>query len=66
MTSIQFGKRAMIVVVRRRPCPAAPNRNEGMIDNLVILATCSGILAVAIRAILMERREAARPLRIRR
>ena len=31
-----------------------------MIDNLVILATCSGILAVAIRAILMERREVAR------
>jgi hypothetical protein len=31
-----------------------------MIDNLVILATCGGILAVAIRAILMERREAAR------
>jgi hypothetical protein len=31
-----------------------------MIDNLVILATCGGILAVAIRAVLMERREAAR------
>jgi hypothetical protein len=31
-----------------------------MIDNLAILATCSGILAVAIRAILMERREVAR------
>jgi hypothetical protein len=31
-----------------------------MIDNLVILATCGGIVAVAIRAILMERREAAR------
>ena len=31
-----------------------------MIDNLVILATCGGILTVAIRAILMERREAAR------
>lgn len=31
-----------------------------MIDNLVILATCGGVLAVAIRAILMERREAAR------
>jgi hypothetical protein len=31
-----------------------------MIDNLVILATCSGILAVAIRAVLMERAEAAR------
>lgn len=30
-----------------------------MIDNLVILATCGGIIAVAIRAILMERREAA-------
>jgi hypothetical protein len=31
-----------------------------MIDNLVILATCGGVIAVAIRAILMERREAAR------
>jgi hypothetical protein len=31
-----------------------------MIDNLIILATCGGVLAVAIRAILMERREAAR------
>jgi hypothetical protein len=31
-----------------------------MIDNLVILATCGGILAVAIRAVLMERKEAAR------
>lgn len=31
-----------------------------MIDNLVILATCGGILVVVIRAILMERREAAR------
>jgi hypothetical protein len=31
-----------------------------MIDNLVILATCGGIVAVAIRAILMERREAFR------
>jgi hypothetical protein len=31
-----------------------------MIDNLVILATLSGILAVAIRAVLMERAEAAR------
>ncbi|WP_281291537.1 hypothetical protein [Reyranella soli] len=30
-----------------------------MIDNLVILATCGGVLAVAIRAILMERRQAA-------
>jgi hypothetical protein len=30
-----------------------------MIDNLVIIATCGGIVAVAIRAILMERREAA-------
>ncbi|SEP50548.1 hypothetical protein SAMN02990966_07671 [Rhodospirillales bacterium URHD0017] len=42
-----------------------------MIDNLVILATCGGIFAVAIRAILMERREsgqgtAARPPRTRR
>jgi hypothetical protein len=42
-----------------------------MIDNLVILATCGGVLAVAIRAILMERREAgrgtaARPRRTRR
>ena len=40
--------------------PASLHRNEGMIDNLVILATCGGVLAVAIRAILMERREAAR------
>jgi hypothetical protein len=31
-----------------------------MIDNLVILATCGCIIAVAIRAILIERREAAR------
>jgi hypothetical protein len=31
-----------------------------MIDNLVILATCGGSLAIAIRAVLMERREAAR------
>jgi hypothetical protein len=31
-----------------------------MIDNLVILATCGGVVAVAIRAILLERREAAR------
>jgi hypothetical protein len=31
-----------------------------MIDNLVILATCAAILAVAIRAFLMERKEAAR------
>jgi hypothetical protein len=31
-----------------------------MIDNLVILATCGGILVVAVRAILMERRETAR------
>lgn len=30
-----------------------------MIDNIVILATCCGVLAVAIRAVLMERREAA-------
>jgi hypothetical protein len=42
-----------------------------MIDNLVTLATCGGILAVAVRAILMERREAgqgttARPRRTRR
>lgn len=32
-----------------------------MIDNLVILATCGGILIVAIRAIRMERREAPPP-----
>ncbi len=31
-----------------------------MIDNLVILATCGAILVVACRAVLMERREAAR------
>ena len=31
-------------------------RNHGMIDNLVILATCGGIVAVALRAILMERK----------
>jgi hypothetical protein len=31
-----------------------------MIDNLVILATCGAIVAVAIRAILMERSAAAR------
>ncbi|WP_188973990.1 hypothetical protein [Neoroseomonas lacus] len=31
-----------------------------MIDNLVILATCGGVLAVACRAFLLERREAAR------
>jgi hypothetical protein len=42
-----------------------------MIDNLAILATCGGVLAVAIRAILMERREAgqrtaAPPRRTRR
>jgi hypothetical protein len=42
-----------------------------MIDNLVILATCGGILGVAIRAILMERGEAPRrttppPARARR
>jgi hypothetical protein len=30
-----------------------------MIDNLVILATCGGIVAVAIRAVLMERRNSA-------
>jgi hypothetical protein len=50
--------------------PAAPHRSEGMIiDNLVILATCSAIVAVAIRAILMERRgttrRAAAPRRLR-
>jgi hypothetical protein len=28
-----------------------------MIDNFVILLTCGGVIAVAIRAILMERRE---------
>jgi hypothetical protein len=32
-----------------------------MIDNLVVLATCGGILVVAIRAILMERRKAIPP-----
>jgi hypothetical protein len=32
-----------------------------MIDSLVILVTCGGIVAVAIRAILMERREKAKP-----
>lgn len=42
-----------------------------MIDNLAIIATCGGVLVVAIRAILMERREAARraaaqPPRMRR
>jgi hypothetical protein len=31
-----------------------------MIDNFVILATCGGLVVVAIRAVLMERREAAR------
>lgn len=31
-----------------------------MIDNLTILAICSGVLAVALRAFLLERREAAR------
>ena len=30
-----------------------------MIDNLIILATCGGTLVVAIRAILMERRDVA-------
>ncbi len=54
-----------------RAVPRLRSRNEGMIDNLVTLATCGGILAVAIRAILMERREArqgtaARPRRTRR
>jgi len=32
-----------------------------MIDNLVILATCGGIVTVAIRAILLERRKNAAP-----
>jgi hypothetical protein len=32
-----------------------------MIDSVVILVTCGGIIAVAIRAILMERREKAMP-----
>ena len=31
-----------------------------MLENLATLATCGGILAVAVRTILMERREAAR------
>lgn len=31
-----------------------------MIDNIVILATCGGSVVIAIRAVLMERREAAR------
>lgn len=31
-----------------------------MIDNLIILVTCGGVLAVACRAFLLERREAAR------
>jgi hypothetical protein len=59
---------------RQNPERAVPrlwSRNEGMIDNLVTLATCGGILAVAVRAILIERREAgqdttARPRRTRR
>ena len=51
--------------------PATAHRNERVIDNLIILATCGGTLFVAIRAILMERREAgqrtaARPPRTRR
>jgi hypothetical protein len=32
-----------------------------MIDNLVILATCGGIVVVAIRAVLMERGKGAAP-----
>lgn len=32
-----------------------------MIDSFVILVTCGGIIAVAIRAILIERREKAMP-----
>jgi len=40
--------------------PATAHRNERVIDNLIILATCGGTLVVAIRAILMERREVAR------
>jgi hypothetical protein len=45
----------------RGPSPASClPETERMIDNLVILATCGGVIAVAIRAILMERREAAR------
>ena len=36
---------------------AAAHRNERVIDNLLILTTCGCIVIVAIRAILMERRE---------
>jgi hypothetical protein len=51
----------MIVVQRRPSClPPLRNGNEHVIDNLVILTTCCGALVVAIRAILMERREVAR------
>jgi hypothetical protein len=51
----------MIGAVRRRAFVSYRlARKEGMIDNLVILATCGGVLAVAIRAMLMERRDAAR------
>jgi len=40
--------------------PATAHWNERLIDNLIILATCGGALVVAIRAILMERREVTR------
>jgi hypothetical protein len=51
-----------MIVVRWRSLlpPATAHWNERVIDNLIILATCSGALVVAIRAILMERREVAR------
>jgi hypothetical protein len=54
----------------RTPLPPPP-WNEGLIDNLIMLATCGFILAVAIHGMLMERQEvapstAASPPRMRR
>jgi hypothetical protein len=34
---------------------------KDMIDNFFVLATCGGIVVVAIRAIVMERRQAPPP-----
>jgi hypothetical protein len=51
-----------MIVVRWRSSSLPPLRigTNVVIDNLIILATCGGTLVVAIRAILMERREVAR------
>jgi hypothetical protein len=51
-----------MIVVRWRSSSLPPLRigTNVVIDNLIILTTCGGTLVVAIRAILMERREVAR------